>query len=203
MLNSHWKSPLLCVSFLSPSVRWWMLWSRTPLHVALSCTTSLSRSLPLWRTTSMSAAVKPEPANIFCSQSLPPAANCLSPAYMVTWECRSQELSVLSVIILQANCYQDGKRHSKGFKPACEASYICKVSLLSCGDAKKFSQILIHETDAVPTGLYYALEGMCGSSEMGFFGMSLQLLGPTVRPGGNLNALNPFLKGTSQWCTVL
>lgn len=37
----------------------------------------------------------------------------------------------------------------------------------------------------------------------GGFGMSLQLLGPTVRPGGNLNALNPFLKGTSQWCTVL
>lgn len=119
MLDSHWKSPLLCVSFLSPLVRWWTLWSRTPLHVALSCTTSLSRSLPLWRTTSMSAAVKPEPANIFCSQSLPPAANCLSPTYVVTWECRSQELSVLSVIILQANCYQDGKRQSKGFKPAC------------------------------------------------------------------------------------
>lgn len=33
--------------------------------------------------------------------------------------------------------------------------------------------------------------------------MSLQLLGPTVSPGGDLNALNPFVKGTSQWCTVL
>lgn len=35
------------------------------------------------------------------------------------------------------------------------------------------------------------------------FWMSLQLLGPIVSPGGSLTALNPFLKGTSQWCTVL
>ncbi len=33
--------------------------------------------------------------------------------------------------------------------------------------------------------------------------MSLQLLGPTESPGGNPYALNPFLEGTSQWCTVL
>lgn len=146
----------------------------------------------------MSAAVKPEPANTFCSLSLPPAASCLSPTYIVTWECRSQALSFISVIILQADCYQDEKWQSKGLKTASQASYICQASLLSYGDARKSAQILIHETGTIPAGLYYALEGMCGSSEMWLFGMSLQLLGPTVSPGGNLNALNPFLKGTSQ-----
>lgn len=53
--------------------------------------------------------------------------------------------------------------------------------------------------DRITVWLSYTLEGMCKSLKMRlFFWMSLQLLGPTVSPGGNLNALNPFLEGTSQ-----
>lgn len=69
-LDSRWKSPLFC---LSSVVRWWTLWSPTQLHAAPSCTTSLIRSLRSWRTTSTSAAAKPEPASLFCSPSRPAA----------------------------------------------------------------------------------------------------------------------------------
>lgn len=88
MLDGCWKSSLSCFSFLFPLLRWWMLWRLTPLHVALSCTTSLSRSLLSWRTTSMSAAAKLEPASLFCSPSFSPPASCLPPAYVVAWDCR-------------------------------------------------------------------------------------------------------------------
>lgn len=75
------KSSLLC--FSPPPFRWWVLWSQTPLHGALSCTTSSSRSLLLWRTTSTSAAARPEPAGVFLcfshQSSLSLADSCLFP----------------------------------------------------------------------------------------------------------------------------
>lgn len=68
----------LCFFFLPSSpVRWWTLWRPTPRHVALSCTTSWSRSSLWWRTTSMSAAAKLEATGLLCS---PPLFCCQLPS---------------------------------------------------------------------------------------------------------------------------
>lgn len=62
--------------FMAFPFRWWPLWSPTPRRVAPSCTTSWSRSSPWWRTTSTSAAAKPERTSR-CRRPPFPADSCL------------------------------------------------------------------------------------------------------------------------------
>lgn len=188
----------LKVIFVVFFFRWWALWSLTPLHVALSCTTSSSRSLPLWRTTSTSAAVKPEPASVFTSLS--PADSCLS-SYLHSYLGMSatKELAFISVIIVPA----DYKRHEKwqskkDLNLPLKRHTLSEIFLFWSGNGKQFSQIFPYDMDRITVWLSYALDGRRRSLEMRLF-----LDVSAVSPGGNLNALNPFLKGTSQWCTVL
>lgn len=109
-----------CFFSSSLSFRWWVLWSRTPLHVALSCTTSSSRSLLLWRTTSTSAAVRPEPESVICfffffpNSHLSPADSCLFPdkSYLEMMPTEAKAFPKVSLFL---------KRHEKwkgkGLKP--------------------------------------------------------------------------------------
>lgn len=90
------------------------------------------------------------------------------------------------------------KRQSKGLESASEASYI--LLIWECQEI--FQNLSLWQNYSVAQ-LHLRRSVQQLEDEAFLFWMSLQLLGPTVSPGGNFNALNPCLKGTSQWCTVL
>lgn len=173
MLHSRWKSSLFR---LSSVVRWWTLWRPTQLHVALSCTTSLIRSLRSWRTTSTSAAVKPEPASLFCSPSRPAAF--LPP----TWLLGSATKQEAFGRVFPTDCYFSSR---------------VKDSNLPLKRQTCVSQIFSHDTNS------YTLEGTCRTSEL--FLDVCTVTGTYSKPWWQSLHTEPplFCKGTSQWCTAL
>lgn len=117
-------------------------------------------------------------------------------------------MSVTGVIRLK--CYYSSSKLLPGWKAAEQRIQTCLLSIIHLQSIPPFlwgcQEIFPninpwnrHSSDWT----LLSFRGNVWELRDGGFGMSLQLLGPTVRPGGNLNALNPFLKGTSQWCTVL
>lgn len=192
-----------CFFSSSLSFRWWVLWSRTPLHVALSCTTSSSRSLLLWRTTSTSAAVRPEPESVICFFFFFPIVTSLllTAAFFLTkaiWKwCPPKQKP-----FLKCRYFWKGMKSGRA-----KDLNLCSTIFFS---RLFFFFLLISECQELILNVSLRHRQTCSLAQPyrehggALLFWTLQWVGPTVSPGGNLKHWTLFLRANeSQWCTAL
>uniref|UniRef100_A0A8D0A7P2 Plexin D1 n=1 Tax=Sander lucioperca TaxID=283035 RepID=A0A8D0A7P2_SANLU len=110
-----------------------------------------------------------------------------------------QEMAPLSEQEMNAHLAEESRKYRNEFNTNLALTEIYKY-------AKRYRNQVVNALESNPTArrtqLHHKFEQVIALVEDNiyecFFWISLQLLGPTVSPGSNLNALNPFLKGTSQ-----